>query len=163
MLYLLLPKKKKAIRIKQKMYSKHHYNNTKKKLIWNAIAYVLTLIIETVYSVDWSTLVVSPQQEEVLWIFDFVGQQETDSLQRLLPPVHIVAQKQVVAFWREAPILKQPQQVIVLPVDVTCRTRVRSVHRKDQTELHALVFRAITCQGIPTNASQETLYMILFW
>lgn len=56
------------------MYSKHHYSNTKKKLIWNAIAYVLTLIIETIYSVDWSTLVVSPQQEEVLWIFDFVGQ-----------------------------------------------------------------------------------------
>lgn len=31
MLYLLLPRKKKAIRIKQKMYSKHHYNNTKKE------------------------------------------------------------------------------------------------------------------------------------
>lgn len=52
---------------------------------------------------------VSPQQEEILWIFNFVGQQETDGLQRLLPPVHIVTQKQVVAFWREAPILKEPQ------------------------------------------------------
>lgn len=65
---------------------------------------------------------VSPQQEEVLWIFDFVGQQEADGFQRLLPPVHIVTQKQVVAFWREAPVLEQPQQVVVLPVDVTCRT-----------------------------------------
>lgn len=67
---------------------------------------------------------ISPQQEEVLWIFDFVGQEETDSLQGLLPPVHIVTQKQVVALWREAPIFKQPQQVIVLPVDVTCRMKV---------------------------------------
>ncbi len=67
---------------------------------------------------------VSPQQEEVLWVFDFVGQQKTDGFQRLLPPVHVVTQEQVVALWREAPILKQPQQVVVLPVDVTCRIRV---------------------------------------
>lgn len=85
---------------------------------------LLTLIIETIYSVDRSTLMVSPQQEEVLRVFDFVGQQKTDGFQRLLPPVHIVSQKQVVAFRREAPILKQPQQVIVLPMDVTCRTTI---------------------------------------
>lgn len=83
---------------------------------------LLTFIIETIYSVDWSTLVISPQQEEILRVFNFVGQQETDGFQRLLPPVHIVSQKQVVALWREAPILKQPQQIIVLPVDITYRT-----------------------------------------
>lgn len=64
---------------------------------------------------------VSPQQKEVLWVFNFVGQQKTNGLQRLFPPVYIVSQKQVVALWREAPILKQPQQVIVLPVNVTYR------------------------------------------
>lgn len=64
---------------------------------------------------------ISPQQEEVLGIFDFVGQEETDGLQGLLPPVHIVPQEQVVALWREASIFKEPQQVIVLAVDVTCR------------------------------------------
>lgn len=62
---------------------------------------------------------ISPQQEEVLWIFNFVGQEETDGLQGLLPPVHVVAQKQVVALRREASIFKQPEQVVVLPVDVT--------------------------------------------
>lgn len=67
---------------------------------------------------------VSPQQEEVLWVFYFVGQQKADGFQRLLPPVHIVTQKQIVAFWREATILKQPQQVVVLPVDITCGTKV---------------------------------------
>lgn len=77
---------------------------------------------------------VSPQQEEVLWVFDFVGQQEADGLQGLLPPIHIVTQEQVVAFWREAAILKQPQQIIVLPVDVTCGTESRHTH----THMHAL-------------------------
>lgn len=62
---------------------------------------------------------VSPQQEEILGVLDFVGQQKTDGFKRLLPPVHIVSQKQVVALWRETPILKQPEQIIVLPVDVT--------------------------------------------
>lgn len=66
---------------------------------------------------------VSPQQKEVLWVFDFVGQQKTNGLQRLLPPVHIVSQKQVVALWREAPILEQPKQVIVLPMDVAYKKR----------------------------------------
>lgn len=64
---------------------------------------------------------ISPQQEEVLWVFDFVGQEETDGLQGLLPPVHVVPQEQVVALWREASIFKQPQQVVVLAVDVSCR------------------------------------------
>ena len=67
---------------------------------------------------------VSPQQEEVLRVFDFVGQQKTDGFQRLLPPVHIVSQKQVVALRREAPILKKPQQVIVLPMDVPFNTGI---------------------------------------
>lgn len=53
----------------------------------------LTLIIESIYSVDGGALMVSPQQEEVLRVFDFVGQKQTDGLQRLLPSVHIVSQK----------------------------------------------------------------------
>lgn len=67
---------------------------------------------------------ISPQQEEVLRVFDFVGQKKTNGLQRLLPPVHVVTQKQVVALRRKAPILKQPQQVIVLPVDIACKGRM---------------------------------------
>lgn len=78
----------------------------------------LTLVIETIDAVDGGALVVAPEQEEVLWVFDLVGQQETDGFQRLLPPVHVVSQEQVVGFWREAPILKQPQKVCVLAMDV---------------------------------------------
>lgn len=62
---------------------------------------------------------VAPEQEEVLGVFDLVRQQQADGLQRLLPSVHIVAQEQVVGLWGEAAILKEPQQVCVLSVDVT--------------------------------------------
>ena len=62
---------------------------------------------------------VAPEQEEVLWVFDLVGQQQADGLQGLLAPVHVVPKEQVVGFWGEASVLKQPQQVCVLAVDVT--------------------------------------------
>lgn len=62
---------------------------------------------------------VSSQQKEVFWVFDLVSQQQADGLQGLLAPVNIVPQEQVVALWWEAPILKQPQQIVVLPMNVT--------------------------------------------
>ena len=80
----------------------------------------LTLIVEAVDSVDGGTLVVAPEQEEVLRILDLVGQQQADGLQGLLPSVYVVAQEQVVALRRKAPVLEEPKQVVVLPVDVTC-------------------------------------------
>ena len=84
----------------------------------------LTLIVEAVDSVDGGTLVVPPEQEEVLGVLDLVGQQQADGLQGLLPPVHIVTQEQVVALRGEAAILKEPQQVVVLAMDVTWGGRV---------------------------------------
>ncbi|KAF3850650.1 hypothetical protein F7725_012422 [Dissostichus mawsoni] len=42
-----------------------------------------------------------------------VSQQQADGLQRLLPPVHVVPQEQVVALGGEAAVLKQPQQVVL--------------------------------------------------
>jgi hypothetical protein len=40
--------------------------------------------------------VVAAKQKEVLRIFDFVGEQEADGLQRLLSTIHIVTEEQVV-------------------------------------------------------------------
>lgn len=79
----------------------------------------LTLVIEAVDAVDGGTLVVAPQQEEVLGVFDLVGQQEADGLQRLFPSVHVVAQEQVVTLGRETAVLEEPQQIVVLTVNVT--------------------------------------------
>lgn len=63
---------------------------------------------------------IAAQQEEVLWIFDFVRQQQANGLQRLFAAIDVVAQKQIVGLGREAAVLEQTQQVIVLTVDVAC-------------------------------------------
>lgn len=81
---------------------------------------LLTLIVEAVDAVDAGTLVVPTEQEEVLGVLDLIGQQQADGLQRLLAPVYVVPQEEVVALWREAPVFKQPQKVVVLAVDITC-------------------------------------------
>ena len=66
----------------------------------------LTLVVEAVDAIDGSTLVVPPEQEEVLWVFDLVGQQQADGLQGLLPSVHVVPQEQVVGLRGETSILE---------------------------------------------------------
>ena len=62
---------------------------------------------------------VPPEQEEVLGVLDLVGQQQADGLQGLLASVHVVSEEQIVGLGGEAAVLKQPQQVRVLPVYVT--------------------------------------------
>ena len=79
-----------------------------------------TLVVEPVDAVDARAFVVASQQEEVLGVFDFVREQQTDRLKRLLPTIDVVAEKQVVGVGRKAAIFKKTQQVVVLPVDVTC-------------------------------------------
>lgn len=79
----------------------------------------LTLVVEAIYPVDGGALVIPSQQEKVLWVFNLVSQQQADGLQRLLPSVHIVPQKQVVTLRGVSTVLKQPEQVIVLTVNIT--------------------------------------------
>jgi len=84
---------------------------------------ILTFIIKSIYPVDGGTFMVSSEKEEVLWIFDLVRKQQADGLQRLLASVYIVSKKQVVALWRISSILKKPEQVIILTMNITCRKR----------------------------------------
>lgn len=51
----------------------------------------LALIVEPVNPIDGGTLVVSSQQEEVLWVFDLVGQQEADGLEGHLSTIDVVS------------------------------------------------------------------------
>ena len=70
---------------------------------------------------------VAPEEEEVFWVLDFVGQQETYRLQRLLAPVHVVAQEKVVGLGWEAAVLKEPQQIVELTVDIACKGKTLSI------------------------------------
>jgi len=78
----------------------------------------LALVVESVYAIDAGALVVAAQQEEVLRVFDLVGEQQADGLQRLLAAVDVVAQEEVVRLRRKAAVLEQTQQIVVLAVDV---------------------------------------------
>jgi hypothetical protein len=79
----------------------------------------LALVIETVDAVDRRTLVVAAEDEEVFRVLDLVCQQQADGLQRLLSAINVVSEEQIVCFGREAAVLEQAEQIIVLSVDVT--------------------------------------------
>jgi hypothetical protein len=81
----------------------------------------LTFVIETIDAVDTCTLMVATKDEEVLGVLDLVGEEQTDSLERLLSTIDIVAKEQVVCLWWEASIFEQSEQVVVLAVYVTYR------------------------------------------
>ena len=79
----------------------------------------LALVVESVDTVDGGALVVASEQEEVLWIFYFICQQQTNSFQRLLSSVDVVPQEQIVRLWRVATVLKQTKKVEILAVHVS--------------------------------------------
>jgi len=58
------------------------------------------LVVEAVNSVNPRALVIAPQQEKVLGVFDFVREQEAYDLQGLLAAVDVVSQEQVVRLLR---------------------------------------------------------------
>lgn len=62
---------------------------------------------------------VAAKDEEVFGVFDLVGEEQADGLEALLASVHVVTQEQVIRIRREAPVLEQAQQIIILTVNVT--------------------------------------------
>ena len=78
----------------------------------------LTLVVEAVDAVDGRALVVAAQHEEVLRVLDLVCEQQADGLERLLAAIDVVAEEEVVRFGREAAVLEQAQEIVVLSVNV---------------------------------------------
>lgn len=65
---------------------------------------------------------VPSEDEKVFGVLDLVGEQETDGLEGLLAAIDVIAEEEVVCFWRETAVLEQSEKVVVLAVDVTCST-----------------------------------------
>lgn len=78
-----------------------------------------TLIIKPINPVDTRAFVVPSEDEKVFWVLDLVGEQETDGLEGLLAAIDVIAEEEVVCFWRETAVLEQSEEVVVLAVDVT--------------------------------------------
>ena len=79
----------------------------------------LALVVEAVDSVDGSALMVPSQEEEILWVFNLVSQEEADGFKALFTTVDIVSQEQVVGIRRESTVLKQTQEIVVLAMNIT--------------------------------------------
>ena len=80
---------------------------------------MFTFIKEAIDSVNWGTFVVSSEQKKVVRVFNFIGQQKTNSLKIVLSPINIISQEQIITLRRESAIIKEPNQVFVLPMDIT--------------------------------------------
>ncbi len=79
----------------------------------------LTFIVESVNTVNTGALVITPQDEKVFWIFDFVRQQETNRLERLFPTIDVVTEEEIICLRWKATIFKKTKKIIVLSMDVT--------------------------------------------
>ena len=79
----------------------------------------LALVVESIQLVDSRTLVVSSQQEEILWVLDFVGEQQTYHFYLLSASVDVVSEKEVIGFRRKASVVEESEQVLELTVDVS--------------------------------------------
>lgn len=62
---------------------------------------------------------VASQDEKIFWVLNFVSQQEANGLQRLLSTIHVIAQEEIVGLRREAAVLKEAQEIIILTVNIT--------------------------------------------
>jgi hypothetical protein len=58
-------------------------------------------VVESVYTVNSSTFMISSQKKEIFWILDFVSKEQTDHFQRLFATVHIVTEKKIVCLGSE--------------------------------------------------------------
>ena len=79
----------------------------------------LAFIVETIDAVDGGALVVATENEEVLWVLDFVGKEKADGLKRLLSAVDVVTKEEVIGFWWESSVLEESEEIVVLSVDIT--------------------------------------------
>jgi len=79
----------------------------------------LALIVEAIDSANRGRLMVSPQEEKVLRVLDLVRKKQANRLQRLLAPINIIAQEQIVCLWWETCMVEDPQQVVELAMDIS--------------------------------------------
>lgn len=77
-----------------------------------------TLVIEPIDLSDLPRLVVASEDSDSLLVSDFKRKKESDSLDRVMAPVHVVTHEEVVSFGNLAPDLEELDEVVKLAVDV---------------------------------------------
>jgi hypothetical protein len=79
----------------------------------------LALVVKAIDTVDRGALVVTSEDEEVFGVLDLVGEEQADGLKRLLASIDVVTEEEVVGLRREATVLEESEEIVVLSVDIT--------------------------------------------
>lgn len=79
----------------------------------------LALIVEAVNTVDRSAFVIASEEKEVELVFELVGKEKAYGLYAPLTTINVVSEEQVICSWRVAAVLKQPQEVWKLTMNIT--------------------------------------------
>lgn len=83
----------------------------------------LALIIKTIYPVDGSTFMVTPKEEEVLWVPNLICKQQTYTFYALLTTINIVPKEQVICLWWVPTIFKKPKKISILTMNISCNIK----------------------------------------
>jgi len=93
----------------------------------------LALVEKPIDPIDIRRFVVSAQQKEGLRIAELVRQQQGQGFYRVQTPIHVIPEKEVVGSRWYAALLKDPQQVLKLTVQIPA-----DLHRSTEFQEHRL-------------------------
>ena len=91
------------------------------------IASPFAFIVESINPCNIGTLMIAAEDEKVFRELELIAEQKEDGLKALFSTVYIVPKEQIIGFWRKATHLKEPDEIIVLPMDVA-----HNFHRRRQ-------------------------------
>lgn len=79
----------------------------------------LAFLVESVDSVDAGALVISSQEEEIFRVLDLIGEEQSDSFQRLFASINVISQEKIVSFRWVLSVLEKSQKIEVLSMNIT--------------------------------------------
>lgn len=88
---------------------------------------------------------VSSEDEEVFGVFDLVREEQADGLEGLFSSIDVVTEEKVVGFWGEPAVFEKPQEVVVLPMNVTYK------HRRGRYQLYSFENDLILVDKLTAN------------
>lgn len=66
---------------------------------------------------------ISPEDEEVLWVLDLVREEQANGFKGLLAPVDVVPKEEVVCFGWESSVFKEAEKIVILAMNITTNLR----------------------------------------
>ena len=62
---------------------------------------------------------IATEDKEIFGVFDLVREQEANGFQGLLSPINVIAEKQIVGFWRKPSVFEESEKIVILAVDIS--------------------------------------------